>query len=136
MLIKKLYTKNPDKSHLTWFALFSTTGTLICCALPILLVSLGMGATVASVISNFPILVTLSEHKIWIFSLSALLLLFSFISLFRPSRNCPVDPQLGQLCQKSQYWNQRLLWLSLIIWSIGFFTAFLALPLQIWIDQQ
>lgn len=127
--------KESNKTHLTWLALFSTTGTLICCALPILLVSLGMGATVASLISSFPILVTLSEHKIWVFSISALVLLFSFISLFHSGRSCPADPHLGHLCQKSHDWNRRLLWLSLFIWSIGFFASFLALPLQIWIDQ-
>ncbi len=118
-----------------WLALFSTSATLLCCALPILLVSLGMGASVASLVSNMPWLITLSEHKIWLFSVSALLLLFSFISLFRPNRSCPSDAKLGHLCQKSQVWNRRILWLSLIIWGIGFFAAFLALPLQIWFDH-
>ncbi len=121
--------------HLSWLVLFSTTGTLVCCALPILLVSLGMGATIASLISQFPILITLSENKTGVFIFSALLLLISIWTLYRPGRSCPSDPLLRQLCEKSQQWNQRLLWFSIIIWSIGFFAAFLASPLQIWIDQ-
>ncbi len=32
----------------TWLTLFASTGTLICCALPILFVTLGLGATVAA----------------------------------------------------------------------------------------
>ncbi len=122
-------------SSLTWLALFTTSGTLICCALPILFVSLVMGATVASLVSHFPILVVLSEHKLWVFSISALLIFSSFIILYRPGRTCINDPKLGPLCQKSHLWNQRLLWISLIIWSIGFFIYFLAFLFQLWFDQ-
>jgi hypothetical protein len=127
--------KQSKNKHLSWLVLFSSTGTLVCCALPILLVSLGMGATVASLVSQFPILITLSENKAGVFIFSGLLLLISIWTLYRPGRSCPSAPDLSRLCQKSQQWNQRILWLSIIIWSIGFYAAFLALPLQIWIDQ-
>ena len=127
--------KQSKNKHLSWLVLFSSTGTLICCALPILLVSLGMGATVASLVSQFPILITLSENKAGVFIFSGLLLLISIWTLYRPGRSCPSAPDLSRSCQKSQQWNQRILWLSIIIWSIGFYAAFLALPLQIWIDQ-
>ncbi len=127
--------KQSKNKHLSWLVLFSSTGTLVCCALPILLVSLGMGATVASLVSQFPILITLSENKAGVFIFSGLLLLISIWTLYRPGRSCPSAPDLSRSCQKSQQWNQRILWLSIIIWSIGFYAAFLALPLQIWIDQ-
>jgi hypothetical protein len=32
-------------------------------------------------------------------------------------------------------WNRRILWLSSGIWAIGFVAAYLALPLQIWLDR-
>lgn len=48
-------------------SLFVSTGTLVCCALPALLVLLGFGATVASAISSLPFLVPLSRHKAWVF---------------------------------------------------------------------
>jgi len=42
----------PPKSNahgaLSWLALFGSSGTLICCALPIILVTLGAGATIAA----------------------------------------------------------------------------------------
>ena len=48
-------------------ALFTSTGTLVCCALPILLVSIaGLGSVVASLTNNFPLLITLSQHKGWV----------------------------------------------------------------------
>ena len=60
---------------LSWLALVTSAGTLICCALPIVLVTLGLGATVAALTSSFPILVKLSMHKAWIFAISGALVL-------------------------------------------------------------
>jgi len=121
-------------SGITWLTLFASTGTLICCALPITLVSLGMGATVAALTSSFPLLMTLSQHKIWIFLLSGGLLALSGWLMYRPGRSCPTDPQLARLCASAQRWNRRVYWGSVLIWGIGFFAAYLALPLRIWLD--
>src|SRR6185436_11763142 len=59
---------------LSYLSLFTSFGTLLCCALPSLLVLLGLGATVASFLSAAPWLVTLSRHKVWVFTISGLLL--------------------------------------------------------------
>ena len=48
---------------LSYFSLFTSLGTLLCCALPSLLVLFGLGASVASMLSFVPWLVTLSRHK-------------------------------------------------------------------------
>jgi len=127
-------TSTGSETGLTWLALFTTTGTLVCCALPITLVTLGMGATVASLVSNVPFLVTLSEHKVWVFAISAVMLGLSAWVMYRPGRSCPADPELGALCNRTQVWNRRIYWFSVILWCIGFFAAFLALPLQIWLE--
>lgn len=120
---------------ITWITLFSTTGTLVCCAIPILLVSLGLGATVASLTSNLPFLVVLSENKIWLFTVSGILLVLSAWLLYRPGRHCPTDPILAAQCDRVFRWNKRIYWTSLVIWAIGFFTAFLLLPMTIWLDR-
>ncbi|MBL3600577.1 MAG: hypothetical protein JMN25_12050 [gamma proteobacterium endosymbiont of Lamellibrachia anaximandri] len=119
---------------ITWLTLFVTSGTLVCCALPILLVTLGFGAIVAALTSALPFLVTLSQHKAWVFVLSALMLGLSGWLLYRSRRSCPSDPQLGELCNKTQIWNRRVYWSSVTIWGIGFIAAYLALPLRIWLD--
>ena len=49
-----VYLKNIT---LPLISLFSSFGTLICCALPALLVSLGAGAVLAGLITNFPQLI-------------------------------------------------------------------------------
>src|SRR5947199_6824491 len=48
---------------LSYLSLFTSLGTLLCCALPSLLVLFGLGATVASALSAAPWLVALSRHK-------------------------------------------------------------------------
>jgi len=46
-------------SALSYLSLFTSLGTLLCCALPSLLVLFGLGATVASVLSEVPWLVSM-----------------------------------------------------------------------------
>ncbi len=121
-------------SGVTVFTLFTTTGTLICCALPIIFVTLGLGATVAAMTSAFPFLIVLSQHKIWVFAFSGIMLAISGWLMFRPGRACPVDEQLGRACNTAYKWNRRIYWSSVVIWSIGFFAAYLALPIRMWLD--
>ena len=124
-----------EENSITIFTLFTTTGTLICCALPIIFVTLGMGASVAAMTSTFPFLITLSEYKIWVFLFSGLMLLVSGWLMFRSGRACPADDKLGRACSTAHKWNKRIYWSSAAIWSIGFFAAFLALPIRIWLDS-
>ncbi len=122
------------QTGLSWLTLFASGGTLICCALPIILVTLGLGATVAAFTSSFPLLVTIAQHKAWVFAGSGTMLLLSGWLMYRPGRACPADPALGRLCDQTQVWNRRIYWSSLTLWGIGFFAAYLALPLRIWLD--
>ena len=122
------------QTGLSWLTLFASGGTLICCALPIILVTLGLGATVAAFTSSFPLLVTIAQHKAWVFAGSGALLLVSGWLMYRAGRACPADPELGRLCDQTQVWNRRIYWSSVTLWGIGFFAAYLALPLRIWLD--
>ncbi|RKZ49054.1 MAG: hypothetical protein DRQ58_03015 [Gammaproteobacteria bacterium] len=122
--------KLQEKSSLRWFVLLITSGTLLCCALPILLVSLGFGAVVASMNYNIPGLMFMSEHGLWTLGLSSLLLLFLAWVIWRPNQVCPVDPELAAYCLKTKRWNQRIFWLSIAIWMTGFFFTVLLLPLR------
>src|SRR5271168_4645157 len=83
---------------LGYFSLFTSVGTLLCCALPSLLVLAGLGASVASTLSSLPWLVTLSHHKQWTFTISGVLIALSFLNmyyvapLFRAKACPPGDP--------------------------------------------
>ncbi len=109
----------------TWLALFAATGTLICCALPTVFVSLGLGAVVASVTYRFPFLVTLSDYPALMFGGSFVLLaLAAWIAFIRPLQ-CPADPVLARRCRQARTWNQRIWWLSTGLWLLGFSARFI-----------
>jgi mercuric ion transport protein len=118
---------------LNYFSLFSSFSTLLCCALPSVLVLLGMGATVASLLSAAPWLVSLSMHKIWTFSIAGVLIAFSFIVTYF------IAPRLlqGEICNADDpatcaevsKLSRVLLWGSAFIWSCGFFVAYLLGPI-------
>jgi hypothetical protein len=113
-----------------WLSLFASTGTLLCCALPSLLVVLGMGATMAGLVSSVPQLIWFSENKAWVFGISGALIASAGIFHYR-SRNapCPLDPKKAQACQSARRWSFWLLLLSGGLWFIGFFFAFIAVHL-------
>jgi len=114
--------------------LFASSTTLICCALPILLVSLGLGAVSAALFATLPFLVTLAQYKAWMFGASGGMLAFMAWLLFRPGRACPADPALAEQCESLRDWNIRFYWLSVAVWLIGFGTAYLALPVYLWLE--
>ena len=122
--------KNQQDSPRTWswLLLFTTSGTLLCCALPIALVSLGMGATVATMASSAPWLIALSQYKLWMFLFSGILIALSMYAVYRPGRSCPADPVLAAACEHADKWNRRFIILSGGMWAVGFIAAY-ALPL-------
>lgn len=128
--------ENANKNNTTpprkwgFLLLFVSLSTLVCCALPIVLVTLGMGAVMASLATNVPFLVTISQYKGWTFSISAIILMIAAFSLYRSNRSCPSDPELGRLCNVAHKWNVRFLWVAITIWFIGAFAAFV-LPIII-----
>jgi len=118
----------PKPRRWAFLLLFASASTLLCCALPIVLVSLGMGAVVASLAGNLPWLVTLSQYKGVTFSVTAVILVLAAWALFRPGRVCPTDPALAAACNAAQTWNRRFYWVAVGLWLIGLAAAYL-LPL-------
>jgi mercuric ion transport protein len=124
---------------LNYFSLFSSFSTLICCALPSVLVLLGMGTTVASLLSSAPWLVDLSRHKIWTFSIAGILIAMSFVMTYaiaprlREGEVCDADDPTT--CGEVSKISRVILWGSAIIWSCGFFVAYLLGPILERIDR-
>lgn len=82
-------------------SLLFCSGTLVCCALPALLVMLGAGSVMASLLSWFPGLTLLSQQKAVVFGLAAAALISAGQSLYRSSRgSCPLDPQQAARCRR------------------------------------
>lgn len=118
---------------LGYLSLFTSLGTLLCCALPALLVLLGLGATVASVVSSAPWLITLSRHKNWTFTIAGLLITANFFYVFliapklrASTQACPTDQPSA--CGAASRMSRWILWVSAGIYLVGFFSAYLLGP--------
>ncbi len=111
-------------------ALFASTGTLICCALPALLITLGAGATMAGLASAAPGLVWLSAHKGWVFGLAGAVLVGA-IAFKWASRNapCPADPALARACTRMRRAGSVILGVAVAAYLVGGFFAFFAADL-------
>jgi hypothetical protein len=110
-----------------FLTLFSSTSTLLCCALPALMVSLGLGATLAGIVSSVPQLIWLSNHKLLVFGLGGLLLLGGgILQVINKNAPCPLDPHLRASCLRTRQNSLYLYLVSLIIYLLGSFFAFLA----------
>jgi hypothetical protein len=122
--------KNINQNIVAYFSLFTSAGTLICCALPALLVTLGMGAALAGLVSNAPWLIAFSTHKELVFSIAGFMLLAAALLQWK-NRNapCPIDPKQAQACMRLRKMNVVILSVSILIYAIGFFFAFIAVHL-------
>lgn len=127
--------KEIKTTGVTFLTLFLSLATLICCVLPVIFVSLGLGVAVAALVSHVPFLVTLSQYKLLIFVGTAFLLVLTAWLLWRSSRSCPADPKLPRLCERLTCWNKHVFWTALILWTVGFTVTYIALPLWIWIEN-
>jgi mercuric ion transport protein len=122
---------------LSYFSLFTSVGTLLCCALPSLLVLFGLGASVASMLSFMPWLVTLSQHKQWTFLISGALIALSFVNMyciaprFR-AEQCSLDDPTA--CEGASRVSKLLLWASAVIYAVGFFVAYALGPILTKLD--
>ncbi len=112
-------------------SLFTSGSTLICCALPATLVAIGSAATLASLVSSFPQLVWISEHKALVFGLAgAMLVIAGYLQWQARNAPCPADVELAAVCTKTRKNSLRIYWLSVAIFAVGAFFAFIA-PLLI-----
>lgn len=108
-------------------SLFASSSTLLCCALPALLVALGAGAALSSLISVVPQLVVLSEYKVELFTFAGVMLLVSgalqWRNRFAP---CPTDPALRDTCMRTRKASSWVYGLSVLLYLVGGWFAFIA----------
>jgi hypothetical protein len=108
-------------------ALLGSLGTLLCCAVPAVLVSAGAGAVMASLVANLPQLVWLSEHKVALFIFAAIMLAIAAVTTYINRRApCPIDPTQAKSCRRVRRFAATLFFTSLALYAIGFYFAFIA----------
>ena len=116
---------------LSVLTLFTSSGTLICCVLPMVIATIAGGASVGTLLTLFPWLIPLSMHKGWIFMFSGTLIAISGYLTFRKSREVACDTNSGEeACDITGRFNKRMFYLSSFIFLIGGFVSYLLAPLM------
>ena len=119
-------TESRGSSWSSLVSLFASSGTLVCCATPALLVALGAGAALSSLVSIFPQVVWLSEHKEALFGIAGLLMIGSGALQWRNrSAPCPTDPALRDACLKTRKTASTVYATSVVLYLIGGWFAFI-----------
>ena len=107
-------------------SLFASASTLLCCALPALLITVGAGAVMAGLTATFPGIIWLSANKGPLFIASGLLLgLSAFMQWQARNAPCPADPEQAVVCTRLRALGRRLLEISVAVYVIGVFFAYL-----------
>ena len=130
-------TPNKRAALLSYFSLFTSVSTLLCCALPSLLVLFGLGASVASTLSFMPWLVTLSKHKQWTFGVAGALIGLSFLNMYliAPRLRAQACDLENPSCDEVSGISKVILWCSAVIYSVGFFVAYALGPILTQLDR-
>lgn len=114
---------------ISFFALFGSTSTLLCCALPAALAAVAGGAAVGTMISAFPWLILLSRHKAWLFLGSGLLILFNVILVFRPKGKVACSIAGGNGCEVAGSFQKWITWIAMAFYAISVFIAYALVPI-------
>jgi mercuric ion transport protein len=137
--MKNVATPTAERSAvLGYFSLFTSLSTLLCCALPSLLVLFGLGASVASMLSFLPWLVALSRHKVLTFSVSGVLIAFTFLNTYfilPRLKKAECSPDNPNACGEASRISRILLWVSAAIYTVGFLVAFVLGPILSRLDN-
>jgi len=106
-------------------ALVTSLSTLVCCTLPAVMITLGMGAALSSLTAKVPQLIWLSERKALVFGGSLVLLILAW-AVRHLTRNmpCPADPAASKACSGLRRLGGWVLYLGFAVWAIGAFSAF------------
>ncbi len=113
------------KNVLNFFSLFSSFSTLICCALPALLVSLGLGGALAGLVSRFPAFIWISQYKGYLFIFSGLMISISYYLQWKNRRVVCEISDLKKTCESTRKGSFVLLNLSGIVYLLGFSFAYI-----------
>lgn len=106
-------------------SLFTSGTTLICCALPALLVAIGAGATLAGLVSAVPQLIWLSAHKLAVFGVAGAMLVLAGVLQYRARyAPCPADPTLAAACTRTRRASLGIYLFSVVAYALGALFAF------------
>lgn len=114
--------------------LFTSTSTLLCCALPAALATFAGGTAVIALTSTVPWLIPLSRHKDWIFLTATLMLLVNGILILRPKGAVACRLTGGHGCEVAGRFTKLMFWSSTAMVGVGAFFSYAVVPLLRWLE--
>lgn len=111
-----------------FLALFGSTGTLLCCALPAALAAVAGGAAISVYVSAFPWVVPLSRHKGWIFLIAGALIALSGVLTLRPRGKLACAITGGKGCEVAGAFSKSMFWITTAVYAVGAFMTYGIVP--------
>jgi hypothetical protein len=84
--------------------------------------------------------VTLSHHKVWVFTVAGVLIALNFIQTYAvgprlrsTNESCP--PESPEACETATRVSKAVLWIAAAIYALGFFVAYVLGPILVRLDR-
>lgn len=128
--------RSSKERALSVLSVFTSAGTLICCAMPAAISALAGGAALASLVSSLPWLIPVSANKGWIFLGAGVMLVVNGGLLFRkrPQTDVSCDASKGRGCEDAVRFSRLMFVASAAIYSVGVFFAYAIVPILRFLD--
>lgn len=121
------HTPSPPTTLPAFLSLFTSAGTLVCCALPALLVSIGAGTVMAGLIDTVPQITWFGKNRNMVFALAGMLLLASGLwQLHARTLPCPADRLRAAACARARRLGAIAWSISAALFVTGVFFAYFA----------
>jgi mercuric ion transport protein len=128
---RQIKTSSGREALAAYLSLFASLGTLFCCALPALLVLLGLSlSSVLAFFTSIPGWQSFGQYDVWLFPFCGVLLAVGFYfayfgqnKLLAEACEIPAGGHEGA-CSTATRWNRRILRLSLLLYSLALLMNF------------
>jgi len=115
-----------SSKKIAFLSLFTSTGTVLCCALPAFLVAIGAGAALSSFISVFPEVVWISKYKNYIFFVATIFILVAGFFQYKIRQlPCPAEKELARHCTRVRRISEIIYLFAIVLLFIGYLFAYL-----------
>ena len=104
--------------------LIANGGVMLCCVLPAILVSLGLGSTLVTFLDNYPIFIEITKHKAYIFIGVFILLVINGVLIYRSQNQvCEID-EISKECDEVKSASKGIYIFSVIVYFISLYLSY------------
>ena len=122
--LREVKTNNTKSYNLiSLLSVASTSGTLICCVIPAILVTLGLGSVLVSILGSFPFLITISQNKNIVFAVAGSILTLNGFILWKQKKDLATN--CDGICSIKRKFSAPLFIISVALFVVASCITFL-----------